>query len=86
MWADENYPDYSAWILTPQFGQFDELPEVLWLGSNASGNAMGKGLEAYLASGNDIQKEFDSVIDCGAHALASSIEINAPDSPPEMAW
>ncbi|MDX1735420.1 MAG: hypothetical protein R3228_13690 [Halioglobus sp.] len=81
-WADESHPDYSAWILTPQFGQFNELPEVLWLGSNTSGDMMGKGLDAYLAEGADIQKEFDKVVDCYAHALASSVPVNAPDGPP----
>lgn len=82
-WADESNSDYSAWILTPQFGQFDDLPEVLWLGTNTSGDMMGKGLDAYVAEGVDIQKEFDKVVDCYAHALASSVEVAAPDGPPQ---
>ncbi|GAB5452506.1 MAG: hypothetical protein Hals2KO_28340 [Halioglobus sp.] len=82
-WADDGHADYSAWILTPQFGQLADLPEVLWLGSNSSGDMMGKGLDAYLAEGGDIQKEFDKVVDCYAHVLASSIEVNAPDGPPQ---
>ena len=47
-WADKNDPSYSAWILTPQFAQFGEVPQVIWLGSNPSGNQMGKGLDAWL--------------------------------------
>lgn len=82
-WADKNDPDYSAWILTPRFGQFSELPQVVWLGSNATGNSMGKALDKWIASGNDIQKDFDGIMACGGHGLASSVEINAPDGPPE---
>ena len=81
-WAKKNQPGYSAWILTPQFGQLAELPEVMWLGSDQSGDAFGKGLAAYRAGGGDIQGDFDEVVDCGAHVMASSIEINAPDGPP----
>lgn len=81
-WASKNDPGYSAWILTPDFGQFATLPQVVWLGSNASGNEMGKGLDGWKSSGNDIQKDFDSVIACGSHSVASSVEINAPDGPP----
>lgn len=81
-WADKNDPSYSAWILTPAYGQFTELPQVVWLGSNPSGNEMGKAQEAWRASGGDLQKAFDSVIACGGHSVASSVEINAPDGPP----
>lgn len=82
-WADKNDPDYSAWILTPRFGQFAEMPGVVWLGSNRDGNAMGKGLEKWIASGGDIQDGFNDVLRCGAHTVASSVEINAPDGPPK---
>jgi hypothetical protein len=81
-WSAKNDPSYAAWILTPAFGQFTELPQVVWLGSNPSGNEMGKGQEIWRASGGDLQKSFDSVIACGAHSVASSVEINAPDGPP----
>lgn len=82
-WADKNISDYSAWILTPQFGLGAELPQFIWLGSNPNGNAFGKGLDAYQKTGGDLQKEFESIMDCSAgHVLASSVEINAPDGPP----
>lgn len=81
-WADTNQPGYSAWILTPQFGQLEELPDLVWLGSDLSGDALGKGMDAYAASGADIQKDFESIVDCGAHALATSVEVAAPDGPP----
>jgi hypothetical protein len=81
-WSRTNQPGYSAWILTPRFGQLGELPEVLWLGSSQSGDAFGKGLDAYVAGGGDIQGDFDKVVDCHAHVLASSVEVAAPDGPP----
>jgi hypothetical protein len=81
-WADKNDPDYSAWILTPRFAQFAVNPQVIWLGSNPNGNSMGKALDKWIASGNETQEEFNSVMRCGGHGLASSMEINAPDGPP----
>ena len=81
-WADKNDPEYSAWILTPRFAQFAQGPQVVWLGSNPTGNSMGKGLDSWIASGNDLQEEFNRVMQCAGHGLASSVEINAPDGPP----
>ena len=37
----------------------------------------------YLAEAGDVQEAFNNAIECGGHALASSVEINAPDGPPE---
>jgi hypothetical protein len=82
-WADKNNPTNAAWILTPQFGIGSKLPQVIWLGSNPSGNDLGKGLDAWQASGGDIATAFDSVVDCSlGHVLASSVEVNAPDGSP----
>ncbi len=81
-WADKNDPSYSAWILTSQFAQFRDMPRVIWLGSNPDGNALGRGMDTWQATGGDIQKAFDDVIQCAAHGLASSVEILAPDGPP----
>ena len=81
-WADQNDSSYSAWILTPAFGQFTELPQVIWLGANPTGNDMGKGQDTWRKSGGDLQKAFDSVIACGAHSVASSVPINVPDGNP----
>lgn len=81
-WADKNAPDYTAWLLTPAFAQFNQTAEVIWFGSNPSGNSMGATIESYMASGGDLQADFDKVVDCGAHALASSVPVNVPDGPP----
>jgi hypothetical protein len=82
-WADKHDPSYSAWILTPQFGWFGQLPQVIWLGSSPSGDAFGKGLDAWQATGGDALQGLQSVLDCSlAHVLASSVEINAPEGIP----
>ncbi len=81
-WADKNSPDYSAWILTRQFVQGDQLPQMIWLGSNPTGASMGKLFDAYQKTGGDIADAFDKVVECSGHGLASSTEINAPDGPP----
>lgn len=82
-WADENDPSSSAWILTPEFGMGAELPDLIWLGSNPSGSHLGKGMDAWRATGGDIAEGFSSVVDCSmGHVLASSVEVSAPDGPP----
>ena len=82
-WADKNSPDYSAWILTRAFVQGDQLPQMIWLGSNPTGASMGKLFDAYQKTGGDLAAAFDKVVDCsGGHGLATSVEINAPDGPP----
>jgi hypothetical protein len=81
-WANSNDSKYSAWILTPQFAQLAEAPQVIWLGSYPSGDEMGKGLKTWLKDGKSLQQAFDEVVQCGAHSVATSVEINAPDGPP----
>jgi len=81
-WAKKR-GDYSAWILTPQFRTTDATWRVGWLGSWTSGAAMGAGLDAYQAEGGKLAGAFDEVIACSGHGLASSMEIHAPDGPPD---
>lgn len=81
-WADKNDGTYSAWILTPQFATFTDGPQLIWLGSHPSGDIMGKGLDAWQSTGGEIQEDFNEVIACGQHGLASSVPINTPDGPP----
>ena len=82
-WAAKNDPSYSAWLLTLQFGMRDQVPPMIWLGSNPNGTEFGKGLDAWQATGDDLQAELNSVMDCSiGHVLASSVEINVPAGPP----
>jgi hypothetical protein len=84
-WADKHSPGYSAWILTPMFF-YDlgrSMPQVVWLGSTPSGREFGKMEEDFAASGQEIQKAFDAIVDCSmGRFLASSVEINAPEGIP----
>lgn len=80
-WADKNDMNYSAWILTPQFTAADVGFEVGWLGGWSDGNAFGKGQDAWMAGGSDLAGDFDAVIDCMSHEMASSAAVNAPDGP-----
>jgi hypothetical protein len=82
-WAEKNDPGYTAWLLTRQFGMADELPQMIWLGTNPSAKNFGKGMDAWRASGDGVRASFSKVVDCSlGHVLASSIEISAPDGPP----
>lgn len=82
-WADKHDPSASAWVLTPQFGMGAEQPDFVWLGSNPSGSQWGSGLDAWQASGGDIQAAFNDIVDCSmGHVMASSVEISVPDGPP----
>ena len=80
--SDEN-DGYMAWMMVPQFATHPDTPDLIWLGSWENGVEMGKGIGAYLAEGADIQASFEAALDCSGHALASSVEINAPNGPPE---
>lgn len=84
-WSDANDENdgYMAWMLVPQFATEPGTPDLIWLGSWENGVEMGKGIGAYLADGGDVQAGFEAALDCNGHALASSVEINAPNGPPE---
>lgn len=81
-WAAKNDPNYSAWVLTPRFANFTEVSQVVWLGSNLTGDAMGTGLDTWIASGSDLQAAYDEILACAAHSVASSVPILTPDGPP----
>jgi len=84
-WSDANAADdgYTAWMLAPQFATQLETPDLIWLGSWENGVEMGNGIGKYLAEGGDVQASFEAALECNGHALASSVEINAPAGPPE---
>jgi hypothetical protein len=86
-WAKKR-GDYSAWIITPQFRTTEATWQVGWLGSWTSGAGMGAGIDAYRAEGGKLAAAFDEVITCSGHGLASSMEIHAPNGPPDngLVW
>jgi hypothetical protein len=80
-WAEKNDAEQSSWRIAPILrdteGQFD----VGYIGSWNTGAAMGKGMDAF-GTNTELNAAYQAVIDCG-HSLWASVEINAPDGPPE---
>jgi hypothetical protein len=78
-WMDEqDANDYSAITLWPNFyGQrnFD----VGWLGVWPDGNAMGAGMDSWMANGAEMASGFDAVLDCVSHTQFATVRIKAPD-------
>ena len=77
-WASKNNPaPYAAWVLTPVFATFEEVPESVWIGFSPTSADLGANADAWLAEGGDLNDEFNSVVKCGAHTMAGSREIRA---------
>ncbi len=83
-WADKHDHGYSAWVITPQFRALEDGFDVGWIGSWPDGNAMGKGIDTWMADPDQsVSAEFDSVVDCSnSHVLMSSLALSAPEGPP----
>lgn len=81
-WAAE-VNSYAAWIVTPQFRTTETSWQVGWLGSWPSGEAMGLAMDGWRAEGGELAEDFDEVISCAGHGLASSVTIHAPEGPPD---
>jgi hypothetical protein len=82
-WAESNNGSYSAWLLTPQFFNEQDMFDVGWLGSWPDGEAFGVGQEKWLTEGGELASAFAEVVDCDNHIMALSQPINAPESTPE---
>ena len=80
-WAAKNDPGQSAWRLVPMLRATDDPFAVGYLGSWTSGEAMGAGMDAW-AGGGDLLEDYEATIEC-KRALAASVEVNAPNGPPE---
>lgn len=77
-WADEKGVDnYAAVVLTPYYYGSDSF-DVGWLGFWTSQEAMGAGIDAYLAEGGDAAAGFAKVVDCDSHEHWASIQVKSP--------
>lgn len=81
-WADKHDSAYWFWQLTPEYAVFDKLPDFILLGSNSDPKDFGKGIDTWKKSGGEVGAAYAEVASCGAHVLASSVEINAPSGEP----
>lgn len=78
-YADENgMSNYSAWTLTPYHYGPNQDFDVIWMGAYTDGNALGAGVDQWLANGSDIYDGFMEVLDCGAHVGLTSAMYKAP--------
>ena len=80
-WASKNNKDHSAWRIVPILRDSNEPFDVGYIGSWNTGSTMGAGMDAW-TSNRDLLLEYQETIECG-HTLSASMEINAPDGPPE---
>ena len=77
-WATKNHPaPYSAYVLTPVFATFGEIPESVWLGFSPTSAQLGAIADQWMTEGGDLIDEFSSVVDCAAHTLAASRTVRA---------
>jgi hypothetical protein len=78
-WADgRELNDYSAWTLTPFFAGPDQEFDVIWMGASSTGGGLGAALDDWLASGSELQAEFDSVAPCDAHSMFAAVQFKDP--------
>lgn len=82
-YANKNDVGYAAWVLTPEFSSGESTMDLAWLGAWPNGEAYGVSMEKWKSSDNKLLPMFNEVIDCGAHVMAMSLPINAPDGNPE---
>lgn len=84
-WMDEQGAgDYGAYIITPVYYGKDTF-EVGWLGYWTSQEAMGAGIDGYMADGSKVQAGFDKVLTCDSHEHWATIQLKDPpgDTPPD---
>ena len=79
-WAEDNDQAQSSWRIVPAVRSTGEPFDVGYIGSWSTGEAMGAGLDAWMAAG--LNADYGTVIDCG-HSLWASMTVNAPNGPPE---
>ena len=72
-WAGENNPaPYAAYVLSPVFATFEEVPEAVWIGFSPTSTGMGAIVDKWYSEGGSLIAEFNKVVNCGAHTLGGS--------------
>ena len=78
---DQGSQDYGAITMTPYYYGEDAF-DVAWLGFWTSQEAMGAGIDNYLANGGEAAEGFTDVLTCVSHSHWATIQIKSP--PPEQ--
>lgn len=77
-WMDDQGADsYGAFTLTPYY-YGDDTFEIGWLGFWTSQEAMGAGIDGYLANGREVAEGFSNVLTCQSHEHWASVQLKAP--------
>ena len=77
-WADDADINYSAWTLTPYYFGPEQEFDFLWLGGSPNAKTLGSVQDAWLATGGDIQDEFNEVATCNAHGNFAALQFKKP--------
>ena len=78
-WMDDSKgTPYTAWVMTPVLSSTNMPLDVVWLGAWQNGNDMGKGMQQWAGNNTGLAADFDSVITCGEHSNAASVNIRPP--------
>ena len=85
-WADRHeQTGYTAIILSPYFFSADLGYDAVWMGVYPDGATMGAGQSVWLAEGQDMQAEFDSVASCDTHQHFVGLVVHEPEGGPPPA-
>lgn len=69
-WFDNNATSrYTAYVMTPVLGNFADHPEVIWMGFSPTPSELGRTMDEWMTKGGKLQKKFNAVVNCSAHAL-----------------
>lgn len=82
-WATRHDAKYTAWLLKPRYFNHKNMYDVAWLGTWPDGMAFGASQDAWVNEGGEVFQAFAAVIDCSVRELASSVEVYAPEGPPD---
>jgi hypothetical protein len=79
---DQGVNNYGAMVMTPYYHGADTF-ELGWLGFWSSQEAMGAGIDQYLAKGGKYAKGFEKVLSCDSHEHWATVNVKDPgwDSP-----
>ena len=79
-YADENFSiPYSAVMLTPYLKSESDVDfELAWVGFTGNQEQMGVIADEYLATSNDIQAQWDEVVDCPSYGFYGVYEARDP--------
>jgi hypothetical protein len=78
-WMDEQGAnDYFAVVLAPHYHPDYEAMDFVWVGGWRDGNAMGAGIDAWMAGGGEIGEKWSEMSTCSSGSQFISMQLRAP--------